>query len=139
MKWNEEKQMIIGTMSPHDTEKIQAEENLLGFFFDMGEMEDQPTTRPISNFQPHDEDSISTLKSNDKTVRSVAASRNQPTTINSSKSPLPSTIPSSNDSVNQGSVMTMESYQQLDTRITGLSSQLVAHQHKNNAQFESIM
>ena len=35
--------------------------------------------------------------------------------------------------------MTMESYQQLDTRITGLSSQLVAQQHKSNAQFESIM
>ena len=35
--------------------------------------------------------------------------------------------------------MTVESYQQLDSRITGLSSQLIAQQHKSNAQFESIM
>ena len=73
---------------------------------------------------------MSTLRSNDNTICSTATAK---TYTNSSRNrfSLPSTIPSDNPG-DQGSVMTMESYQQLDTRITGLSSQLLAQQQRSN-------
>ena len=73
MIWDEEKQMIIDTMAPDETEEIETEENLLGFVFDMGGTDEQLITRPSNpTFQPHDEDSVSTLRSNDNTIRSAA-------------------------------------------------------------------
>ena len=136
MKWDDTKQMIVDTMAPNETEEIESEENLVGFYFDMTGMND-PITRPSApTFQPHENDSVSTLKSNDRTTLTTATSIKKASHTN----PIPThTLPSSNVSISQQTVMTVESYQHLDSRITGLASQLIAQQKKSNSQFESIM
>ena len=71
--------MIIDTMAPDGTEDIQEDDNMVGFVFDLSTMNDQQLTRPPPiPFQPHEEDSVSTLRSNDKTILSTANSQFKP-------------------------------------------------------------
>ena len=68
MEWNENKQMIVDTMAPYESDYIQEDENLQGFLFDMNQITaeviaERPT---ITQFDPHkDDNTVSTLKTND--------------------------------------------------------------------------
>ena len=85
MEWCDTKQNIVDTLSPDDTAHIPKEDNLVGFVFDLGSIQKQEQPKPkgnekISNFQLHDDDCISTLKSLDGTIRSTITRPIIPTT-----------------------------------------------------------
>ena len=69
MEWNEAQQMIIDLNAP-----ISQEEELGGFVFDLDslrKLQERPKPTPTP-FLPHDEDSVSTLQTNDRTIMSTA-------------------------------------------------------------------
>ena len=126
MVWDASKEMVIDLLTPEDSEHIEADENLNGFEFDIAavmEAETRPTRNVVS---PHDDDSVSTLRSRDGTVR-----KNQP---HSARTPA---VASSDAS--QGTSLTNDSYNTLDSRISSLASQVLAQQNHNANQFNAIM
>ena len=68
MLWDDSKKMIVDTSVPDESEEIEEEENLMGFEFSATVEEELQRNMPM--FGPNDEDSVSTLKSKDATVRS---------------------------------------------------------------------
>ena len=144
MEWNEAQQMIIDLNAPDETIHISQEEELGGFVFDLDglrKLQERPKPTPTP-FLPHDEDSVSTLQTNDRTIMSTATNLRSIKQISNTQ-PSFSFTPVVHDSstVNsQSTELTMESFQQLDSRITGLTSQMMlVNQNNNKNQFSKIM
>ena len=145
MVWDEKRRMIIDTAAGHETEEIEEDENLVGFEFSAEAAES--LERPVvKTFAPHDDDSISTLRSADGTTKGIGSSRlpavsiQTPATSNSNDNQHSNDANDDQQSIATASTsLTMESFNILDSRITGLSSQLIAETRRNKAQFEEIM
>ena len=144
MVWNEAQQMIIDQLAPDETMHIAKEEELSGFVFELDglrNLQERPAP-DISNVHPYDDDSVSTLHTNDRTVLTTATKFQTATTDSNNTQPSSHFTPIIHDhqTVNSHSTdLTTESFQQLDSRITGLASRMIAHQNNNKNQFNAIM
>ena len=132
MYWDANKDMIVDLLAPEDSEEIGKDEDLGGFVFHMDTVRND-VKRPqrgliTQEVSPHSDDSVSTLRSKDGTVRHTVIQQ-QPSPIQSSSG----TVLSTNRS------LTSESYATLDSRITSLASQVLAQQQNNTLQFDAIM
>ena len=147
MVWDTKSQMIIDTAAGNETEDIAEEEHLVGFEFSAAV---EATLERVTEkqFAPHDDDSVSTLRSADGTVKGIGNNRSvaqggtstiTPHTENTT--PVNTVIPQEDtqSEASGATTLTMESFNLLDSRITGLTSQLVAETNRNKQQFEAIM
>ena len=126
MLWDLEKGMIVDTSVPKETEEIQEEEKLMGFEFSVAAEEE--LKRDLPKFAPHDEDSVSTLKSKDATVRTTRQFMSPPSaTATSIATSSHANAKSSQDDtislMSSGTTVTMESFQQLEGKLSGLATQ----------------
>ena len=142
MIWDNVKMMIVDTSVPEETEDIQEEEDLMGFEFLVAV--DAELTRDLPKFAPHDNDSVSTLKSKDATARTTGRVMVHPASLASStaKSTYASIKSSQDDTISlmsSGTTVTMESFQQLEGKLSGLATQLEAEKKRNCQQFDAIM
>ena len=148
MIWDNDKNMIIDKNEGPETLEIQEEENLVGFEFSEEAVENlqRPLNTP-KTFAPQDDDSVSTLRSHDrttKTMKSNTTTGTQPNTdgtitTKSNTSTQVITVEDDKSTASNSTYLTMESFNVLDNRITGLTSQLVAETNRNKQQFEAIM
>ena len=135
MKWCDKKQMIIDTLSQDETEDITLEENLMGFVFDLEALHKKqsrpsPTSKEkAQTFHPQDDDSISTLKSMDGTIRSTLTRPPESTVT---------TLPPGS-AHSHTSMSTTQSLEHLDRRITGLTGDMLIQQQQNVDKFEAIL
>ena len=72
MIWDNDKNMIIDKNEGPETLEIQEEENLVGFEFSEEAVENlqRPLNTP-KTFAPQDDDSVSTLRSHDRTTKTM--------------------------------------------------------------------
>ena len=91
------------------------------------------STPSAPNFLPHEEDSVSTLHTNDRNVMTTATNL-QSLKQDTSMQPSAHFTPIVHDYrtvTSYSTDLTTETVQQLDSRITGLASQMIVHQNKN--------
>ena len=144
MEWDDHKKMIIDTSAPEESAEIEDEENLMGFEFSATAEEELKRNMPT--FGPNDEDSVSTLKSKDATIRSewraTTQSVSATTTQQSSTINLAHSQNSQDDSMSllsAGTTVTMESIHMLEGKISGLTTQLLEEKQRSSQQFNLIM
>ena len=145
MAWDDNRQMIIDTAAPLETEDIDEEENLLGFEFS-AQAEEDLRRNEAPRFGPHGDDSISTLKSKDATTRSTwhqptnSSTTSQTNITGTSARASSQSIQDDNASIiSSSTTVTMESIQYLENKISGLSAQLAQEQQRNSTQFNAIL
>ena len=129
MRWDSEKQMVVDDELDLETEHLDDDEDLIGFEFDKVALEElqRPTKFPM----PHDDDSVSTLCS---PTTKINRSDN-----NTDTNPTPSISATDTSSSLSNLTTEQEAIKTLDSRLTGLASQLVAQQNKQNNQFNQLL
>ena len=148
MEWDDKKNMIVDNMAPDETEVITADENLVRFTFDVhNKVTSRPTTRPspqtpIANFPPHDDDSISTLHPSDRTTLTTATNHNliQSNSTNSTSQQPTNPTKTSNSSISsQTTDISLQSFLNLESKVAGIATQMMLHQHRHALQFNKII
>ena len=143
MEWSIEKQMIVDTVSPDETECITEEETLVGFVVDFSNEKPSTLKRPIQQdiptFSPHGDDSVSTLRPSDRTTLTTA--NPGVTSQRFLLQPTPPPISNQSDSSisSRHANITVESFLNLESKVAGLTTQLLTQQNNHAHQFNSIM
>ena len=144
MIWDAEKEMIVDTSMPEETEDIDDEENLLGFEF-LAAVEES-FQRAVPQIGPYDNDSVSTLHTMDNTVRATWKAQAKGSLPSHSASSNTSTLqapPSSQDDsvsiFSAGTTVTVESFQALEGKLQDLATQMQEDKQRNSSQFNAIM
>jgi len=128
MQWSDEKQMILDGDMEIESANIEAKEELIGFEFSTRAKQDlQRPTQQERTHMPEDSDSVSTLRDN-----ATLAQRTQ-------TQPSTTRISQETDAVSttsESTMLTNESYEKINSRLTGLTAQMQAQQQHHEHIFE---
>ena len=143
MEWSTAKQMIVDTVSPDETECITEEENLAGFVFAFSNKKPSTLKRPIQQhiptFSPHNDDSVSTLHPSDRTTLTTANPGATSQRFLLQPTPPPNSNASESPISSHHTNITVESFLNLESKVAGLTTQLLVQQNNYARQFNSII
>ena len=128
MYWDEDRKCAVDSKT-NETGEFQQDEELPGFIFDQEALNE--LNREVGRaVMPEDSDSISTFRQAKSPARSTNTAVNQSSYSGLGVARVPSSAAST------GTTLTTESYATLDSRITGLASQMMSNQAKTEKQME---
>ena len=127
MYWDEDRKCAVDSHN-NETSEFQKDEQLPGFIFEK-EVLNELNREVARSTMPEDTDSISTF-------RQAKSPGQRSVTANQLASASGSSQRNISSAASVGTTLTTESYATLDSRITGLASQMISNQAKTEKQME---